>query len=512
MILEKNFLANKSVISISKKVLYLVVLIAFLVPRILTLGIDMSNSDALRWHDRSENFLNALKRGDFKSTYQRYHPGVILMWIGATASQVLLWTQQNFSSEIKTYGNADFYPVMHGLSKILVVLVLFVCLSLQLFFIRELFGDRIALLYGFFVAVEPYLVGINRWFHLSSLEAFFAFVSILSVLEFLKTRKSIFIVISAIFSGLGVLTKMTVFITACFVTLLIVYECVRKKLGLQYILIYVFAFIFTFFIFFPALWVDPLGVASKMYNALFNAVVLDPRGDLLSTYAKVFYYPLVFLFKSSPLLVISSLYSMVVILKKGKFAEKIVLLYFASVLLVLSFADQKIDRYVIALFLPMILLMSRTVAGFNRKLLRLFVICQLLFFTYATFCYYPVYSAYISPLVGFRRVLSWGLYENSGEYYANAALYLNTKGREVSVYVPNNIYSFKPYYKGKITSEQALANYIVYGLDFDRKQFPIFVGCSVERYFGNKVYFPVAVYRCTSGSLSFVETKTTQIY
>lgn len=109
-----------------------------------------------------------------------------------------------------------------------------------------------------------------------------------------------------------------------------------------------------------------------------------------------------------------------------------------------------------------------------------------------------MYSAYINPIIPFNTVLSLGFYENSGEYYSNTAMYLNEKGREVKTLIPNNIDSFKPYYKGIIVDRKNDADYVVYGLDFDRPNFAYYEGCEPEKYFGNLIYKPLAVYKCKS--------------
>ena len=45
------------------------------------LGFENINEDQYRWYLRSERFFNALIVGDFKNTYQQYHPGVSFMYI-----------------------------------------------------------------------------------------------------------------------------------------------------------------------------------------------------------------------------------------------------------------------------------------------------------------------------------------------------------------------------------------------------------------------------------------------
>ena len=165
------------------KLILLIVLFLFLIFRLPGLGKDISNSDAVRWHRRSEDFLNALKSGNFADTYQHYQPGVTLMWLDAFVNDVSFRYQIYKGLEPKTLENSTHYPVVHGISKSLLVLVLGALLFVQVFLVRKLFGNEISLVFGFFISVEPYLIGINRWFHLTSLETFFSFASFLFILN-----------------------------------------------------------------------------------------------------------------------------------------------------------------------------------------------------------------------------------------------------------------------------------------------------------------------------------------
>ena len=74
------------------------ILAIFLIVRLAGLGKDITNSDAIRWHNRSENFLTALKTGDLKSTYQRYHPGVVLMSVNAFVKQGMFSIQTFYTT------------------------------------------------------------------------------------------------------------------------------------------------------------------------------------------------------------------------------------------------------------------------------------------------------------------------------------------------------------------------------------------------------------------------------
>ncbi len=474
----------------------MVLVLLFLLPRIFNLGNDISNSDAFRWHLRSENFLSALKSGDFKTTYQRYHPGVTIMWIGAAASQFLNEYQQMSGTEVKTLKNADFYPQLHALSKLFVLALLTLCFAVQLSLVVSLTDAKTAVIYGVIVSLEPYLVGISRWFHLTSMEAFFAFTALLLALQYLKSRKLIYIVFAGIFSGLGILTKMTVLISAVFISGLLLHSIVKKKIKFLPVVVYAVSALFTIFLLFPALWTSTVFVGAKMYEALFNAVTADPRGDIFGIFHKAFFYPITLAFKMTPVTAAVGLYSFISAIRKKDKLSFSIILYFVLVMVLLTVSDQKIDRYSVALFLPIAFLISRTLSQFRRNQLLFTFGLYIIFFFHAVFVYHPVYSAYVSPLFPYKFVLNAGFYENSGEYFADAARYINSKGRDTTVFVPNNIDAFSPYYKGKFSIDIIGADYLVGSLDFDRPRFPDLPGCSVDKTFGNRQYQPVAVYKC----------------
>ncbi|KKS31201.1 hypothetical protein A2380_03250 [candidate division WWE3 bacterium RIFOXYB1_FULL_43_24] len=477
-------------------VVVLAMSLAFLLPRISDLGRDISNSDALRWHRRSDNFLSALKTKEFGNTFQRYHPGVTAMWSGVLSEVLLYKYQQSTGEKPDTLENADFYPLLHSLSKLVVVLVLAFCFVLQLFLIRKLFDPKVAFIYGFLISVEPYFVGIDRWFHLSSMEAFFSMTSVLFLLAFSVEKKLRYLVLSGFFVGLGLLTKMTVFITVLFSVLYLVRGFFKENIKFKFLLLYAMAAIATFFVFFPALWVKPAYVFSSMYLAATNAVFEDVRGDVLTLNQKIFFYPVIFMFKTSPLLLFAGIYSLLrVYREKNKYILALVT-YFLILIVFLTVADQKIDRYSIAFFPTLILIVAYTLSKAKNSILALLLVGQSVFFLWATITYYPVYSAYINPIFTHKFVLNAGFYDNSGEYFSNAAFYMNKKGRNLYTQVPNNMESFKPYYKGNLTPLLEDADYVVYSLDFDRKYFPEIPHCRIENYFGNRLYKPVAVYAC----------------
>ena len=314
----------------------------FLYMRLPGLGTDITNSDAVRWHRRTTNFLQALKSGDFKETYQRYHPGVTIMWTNAIIKQGF----QSYDSSLAvpqgiTIENSAFYPQIHQYSKTLQVFLLTVLLGCQLFLINILYGRRITLFYALVLAIEPYMVGIDRWFHLTSLETYLAFTSLLSLLVWKKSYSSKFLFLSAFTLALAILSKVGVLvILPVFLSIFLdscrceSYVTVGKKALGFFALLCLFIFLL-----FPALWVDPYYVFQKILNGIVGGISEDVRFNPFTGWLAYFYYVVVFVMKLSPLtLIIFPL----ALLKRFKEVsdKKYIFLYFLLYCVSLAISDK----------------------------------------------------------------------------------------------------------------------------------------------------------------------------
>ena len=420
------------------------IIILFLLFRIPGLGIDVSNTDALRWHRRSEKFLTALKTGNLIETYQHYQPGITLMWINTPVKQ-LSFTIQNKLLKVeqpKTLENADYYPTIHGISKTVLVLVLCGLLLAQIFIIKHLFNEKVALVFGFLMAIEPYMIGMDRWFHLTSLETYFAFLSFLTILWWNKERNSKLLILSGAFLALSALSKITtLLVVPLFLTIIVLNSWEEKKYTqiFRSILIFGFSFFGVFVILFPALVIDPIFVFNEIFSAGKNAVISSRQLSHLEILFKYSFYLLMGLFKLSPLVIFAFIFSFSK--KKEIYKDrnlKLTLIYTFFYLVFLTIAYKKIDRYIVVMFPPIILLVSYYLSLLSTKNMGNVLITGLLFTVVTSFVYYPVYSAYNSPLLGgARTAIKLGLYDNSGEYLSDAALYLNNMGRDKKVFVPN---------------------------------------------------------------------------
>ena len=106
---------------------------------------------------------------------------------------------------------------------------------------------------------------------------------------------------------------------------------------------------------FPAIWVQPVYILSKLYSAIFKAVGNDIRGEQITGLFALFYYFIVLTMRMSvvTLGVLAGAAIGYKSLSGGKHAKYLVWIvaYFVSYYVVLTVSDQKIDRYSLAMFL-----------------------------------------------------------------------------------------------------------------------------------------------------------------
>lgn len=483
-----------------------VIVIVYLWARLFGLGGDILNSDGARWHRRSENFMQAIKTGDLASTYQHYQPGVTLMWINSATKGTVWKTQDLLKVPRWSLENSRDFPKIHAVSKAVLVLVLSTLLIYQMFIVSKIANLKVALIYGFFISTEPYLIGIDRWFHLTSLESYFAFSALLTYLySFIRHEKRVLLA-TGVLIALSVLSKLTGIIVLPLILLIEFIRVYCSKNGKRLVVsvaLLIAGFIFTALLLFPALWVDFSNVVQKLFGAATLAVESDIRAQYFKPPFSYVYYLVILAFKLSPVILFAFLASLVVFVRQLRRKEaaqgRFILAYFLAFFLALTVSTKKIDRYCLVLIPPLILFASVYLSRLRNKTLVFVITLQVIVSAVVYFRHFPALSGYYSPIFGgAQAALNIGVYENSGEYFAQSAFYLNDKGR-ANVYVPDNYESFKYFYQGNALRDYSKsAKYVVTSVDFDRKAPRIVAGCDkLEKTFGPEYEIPyVYVFRC----------------
>jgi hypothetical protein len=297
-----------------------------LVPRAFCLNVFLT-PDERRWVDRSIMFLLALLNGDLRRTAAG-HPGVTTMWTGAIALTTKYlneaWLQ---GIPVKTVSWREFLqrvpvrPVL-GLDVLAavrlptVVLVSLAMVAIYLL-LRKLFNGRIAFLGTALVALDPFYLAYSRLFHHDALATTFMILSLLSLMVYLKRRRSRgYLLLSSLTAGLAFLSKASSLFLIPFMAWPILLSnwlwgqgadeaAQRRDILLRSAKTY-FAWcaisLLTVIVFWPAMWVDPVRTISLVLGQVTGKVQGAGGGEasfLLD--ARLLTYPIILPFRVTPL-------------------------------------------------------------------------------------------------------------------------------------------------------------------------------------------------------------------
>ncbi len=449
-----------------------------LVPRVVGLDIFIT-PDEPRWMNRSAGFLEAILDGDFAHTIHTGETpgGVTTKWCGSAgivARYLLLRLNPSAGEGASLHADnlREFLRWLqsapHNPLEVMVTvrwpIALFVSCSVVGIYLlaRDLFAERVALLGAILLSMEPFNFALSRVLHLDALVTSFMALSVLSLAICLRrTRLSPLLVFSGITAGLGVATKVSALFLVPFAGLmaLAVYLAdLGDKKAVQWqkalhlaVALAVWAGIvgLTFTLLWPAMWVDPL---AALQNLLGGSSELAGAGHRQFFLGRVtndpgpWFFPVVFLFKVSPLTLLGVVASLPVILRKGRSREGWRLLWlwaYACLFAVfITLSPKKLDRYLLPIFPAMTLLAAaglwewaevlrqRTSGSFGRWVTgaaHLLPLGCLILQAAFLFPHYPYYFTFYNPALGGLRQASRVILVGWEEGLEKAAHYLNAK-------------------------------------------------------------------------------------
>jgi hypothetical protein len=334
-------------------------------PRAFGLGVFIT-PDERRWIERSVQFFSALSAGDFADTFQTGHPGVTTKWTGAVgllakyligatvpsqARQPSLAGLRAFLEAVPVHPSVsvEYLPVM----RFPTVLLTSACVVAVYFMARRIFGDRVALLSGVLLALDPFYLSHSRVIHHDALATTFMTLSVLSFVIFVNLiqdgkekvgdtptpppyrvapwhgRWRTFLVLSGLAAGLSFLSKGPALFLAPFMGLLCVIGYLAqvgtcpacpersrrdwRKIERGALVRWVSAWLgwaavalLVFFLLWPVTWVEPVGAIQGLFDKaigyaeeahtkgnFFLGRVVDDPGPL--------FYPVTLLFRTTPL-------------------------------------------------------------------------------------------------------------------------------------------------------------------------------------------------------------------
>ncbi len=437
-----------------------------LAPRLAGLAVTVT-TDEPGWVKRSAGFALALLNGDLSNTFQSNHPGVTTMWTAAIGLMVKgLLPGDGLAAFLEDVFSNPFQASLFPAARLLTTVLTAACVVAVYLLVKKLFDSETALLAAFLLAFDPFYLAHSRVIHHDALAATFMTVSLLAVAVYLwREQRSFYLILSGISAGLAALSKVSSLFLGPFVGLLFLVIWAGRRDGgivsqaVRPLAIWGVVVVLTFALVWPAMWVGPFRALEGTLGAsaeLVEAGHLQFFGGHITLDAGPWFYPVVFLFRTTPL----SLPGLVLVVpalalggKREKRKEQLfivgaLLAYVALFIFYLSLSAKKQDRYLLPVFPVIDILAALGLWGVFRvawpfrlptsnlqppissfqlpkaiAILAGGLIAQAAF----TLPYYPYYLAYYNPLAGGPQAALRTLRVGWGDGLDRAGRYLSQK-------------------------------------------------------------------------------------
>lgn len=509
-------------------------------------------ADEINWIGRSRWFLIGLLSPEIECppaidgrqttsrglgcTLQTGHPGVTTMWAGSLGLLWHYWTvappvEGDLLKFLLELGSRREDIAVLGSVRLPLAIVGSLFVSGYYWLVQRLISRRVALVAGLLVALSPFQIGLARVIHHDSLTTTFMVLSVLALMGYWRRAWSgPWLVISAIFGGLALLSKQVGWFLPPFVALLggvtWLSTLHRPQPGRRLVriisegLIWAVIAAGSVVAFFPALWVDPaqviqtiVGVSQRLAETGHPHYFL---GQLTQDPGPLF-YPIGWLLQASPLEVLGLLGAGLAAiqaftsprpLKRDESSQPVIvalLLFVGTLTLFMMVSDKKMVRYFLPAFsmidilvaIGLLWLMKQLAAPFTRPLRPLprpatatLILVIVVLQGWHVYSHAPYYFTFYNPIFGgapgaaqWMTIMGWG----EGLNEAATDLSRQPEAESLTVVVEGNCGLYEPFFTGRTlcTNEKAggllAADYFVYYISYlqrdlyDRAQKEFFI-------------------------------------
>lgn len=460
----------------------LVLFLVALVPRLAGLDVFLTADEPKAWFGRSIQFLEALAHADWAATFDSPAPGVTTMWSGAIGLLLQYVRQGSPGGNLVDFlHRVPFDPLdasILPLIRLPIVLVAALAAVLTYLWGRSFLGQKGAVLAALFLALDPFLLALSRVLGHDALVAVFMW---LALVAFLRARQQgdfdrRFLAISGALGGFAFLTKYPSLFLGAFVvvTMAVLRMCQRQPprraagSWLVDAVVWSGAAGLVFVLFWPAMWVDPVGrVSAILSDALRASGSPHPKGSFFLGQPVpdpgAGFYALATLFRTTPLIWVGWLLAGVACVARPFRAGRETWLRTALVLfayavlygLLVTAGGKKQDRYILPALPALVALAALGYAQAARLmrngawsgwLLSGVVAIQ----AALVLPHYPYYFSYYNPLLGGGAAAVRTLMVGWGEGLDQAARWLNMQpNAENTRVVAWYSTTFEPFFRGK---------------------------------------------------------------
>ncbi|GAB4277402.1 MAG: hypothetical protein Kow0080_28370 [Candidatus Promineifilaceae bacterium] len=325
-------------------------------PRLAAIGRYIT-PDELIWVFRSVSFWEALKAGDWPATMTSGHPGVTTTWLGALGIQLQLWffpaSQDAYNWVTKlafmTPDNMEAFrqlAVLLNGARMAVTAVNAVGIVAIFWLCRQLWGEKTAWLAALLLSFDPFISGLSGLLHVDGLMTTFATIALLAwaaaifpgVVPQKSCQRAVCVVVAGAATALALLTKSPAVLLIPFAGMfLLVGAWLFGESGLgesgrdygrflfKYGFIWASVTIVVILLLFPALWQDAATVFTRASSDANRHIDTALRPTFFMGKSEFehgpLFYPVVLLFRLSPVVILGLLFTIGSTVKTAKLAK-----------------------------------------------------------------------------------------------------------------------------------------------------------------------------------------------
>jgi hypothetical protein len=451
-------------------ILFAVALILLALPPRLLATDRFVTTDELFWVGRAAAFGRGIETGQLGQTLQTGHPGVTTMWtawlgMGPTLARDLAPSRKDVSRREVTQ-SPSFMPALASARRAFGVVTALGIGVLGLLAWR-LFGPWPAILGGALLALDPFFLAHSRLVHIDASLTLWISLAVVSGLYRSQGGGRWSLVLCGVSTGLALLSKSPALILVGLVPLLLLPhrrrtdERPRWRPAVRDLAVWGIVAAATVFVVWPALWTAPVDTLSRFLAFVRDNANPDHAAAADDEGAGLLFYPLVLLFRSTPLTWLGLLGLLVPPWRyPGGRTVPMLLVFVLAFGAAMSVAAKGFDRYLLPIFPSLDLLaglglwrlvslLASNVPSMARLPHSRAVVCVVALAGvvgasgYLVSGAWPYELTYANPLLGGSSAAQRTIASGWGEGLDEAARYLNDRNgsSRLKVGMPGEIYT-----------------------------------------------------------------------
>lgn len=445
----------------------LLVLLA-LPPRLLDTG-RFVTTDELFWVGRAAAFGRAIETGQFAQTFQTGHPGVTTMWTAWLGMGSLAHDLAPSKKDVSRREVSQSSSFMAGLAAARRAFGVVTALGIGVLALLawRLFGPGPAALGGLLLAVDPFFLAHSRLVHIDASLTLWMSLAVVSGLARWQGGSWWTLALCGISTGLALLSKSPALMLLGLLPIVllpqrgVLAERPRMRAAYRDLAIWAGLTVMTFAVVWPAVWSAPDETLSRFLGFVRdnanpeNAAAADEQG------IGVFFYPLVFLLRTTPLTWLGLLGLMLPPWHRpASRTVPLMLVFVVGFGAAMTVAAKEFDRYLLPIFPTLDLLAGlglwRLIALILRRVRTgptevrrwqaagaVAGVATVVMGFWWIWSAWPYELTYANPLLGGNQTAHRTIASGWGEGLDEAARYLNehATGSKLRVAMPGEIYT-----------------------------------------------------------------------